>query len=85
MDDIHIYRANTRLHNEENLMHNEIVRINESIDDSFTKDRQVTMVTEYTLKAWDFLLYLIGMLVRIQTIVLGFILFKVETENVCVV
>ena len=33
----------------------------------------------------DFYMYIIGMLVRIQTIVLGYILFGVETENTCVV
>lgn len=30
-------------------------------------------------------MYLIGILVRIQTIVLGYILFGVETDNTCVV
>jgi hypothetical protein len=52
------------------------------VDDDF-KD-QVT-ISEFTLKAWDFYLYIIGMLVRIQTIVLGYILFGVETDRTCVV
>ena len=43
------------------------------------------IVSEHTLKAWDFYLYIAGMLVRIQTIVLGYILFGVETQNTCVV
>ena len=30
-------------------------------------------------------MYIIGMLVRIQTIVLGYILFGVETNNTCIV
>lgn len=42
-------------------------------------------VTEFTLRKLDFWLYLIGMLVRIQTIVLAYILFGVETTNTCVV
>ena len=33
----------------------------------------------------DFYLYIIGMLVRIQTIVLGYICFGVEVSNVCIV
>ena len=31
------------------------------------------------MKVWDFWGYIIGILVRIQTIVLGYILFAVET------
>lgn len=42
-------------------------------------------LTAYSLKTWDFFLYLIGILVRIQTIVLGYIVFGVETNNICVV
>lgn len=43
------------------------------------------MIAEYSLKTWDFLAYVIGILVRIQTIVLGYILFAVEKDNTCVV
>ena len=43
------------------------------------------MIGEYALKAWDKLGYLVGILVRIQTVVLGYILFNVETQNTCVV
>ena len=46
---------------------------------------QRSVVVRFTLKAWDIFCYFVGMCVRIQTIVLGYILFFVETSNVCIV
>ena len=63
-----------------------------TMDDNFMADGVTPMapaggmtVSKHTLTKLDFYLYIIGILVRIQTIVLGYILFGVETENTCVV
>ena len=61
-------------------------KLSEHADDNFIEANVADpYVHEFTLKERDFYLYIAGMLVRIQTIVLGFILFGVETENICVV
>ena len=59
-------------------------KLDYSVDDNFIEAADPCN-HEFTLKARDFYLYIIGMLVRIQTIVLGFILFGVETDNLCIV
>lgn len=60
-------------------------RINESLDSTIYALDHPPAITEHTLTKCDFYMYIAGLLVRIQTIVLGFICFKVETENTCVV
>ena len=85
VEDIQTYRAGTRLHNEENVdlySSTSKINLNDTMDDNF---REQVTISEFTLKAWDFYLYIIGMMVRIQTIVLGYILFGVETDRTCVV
>ena len=59
----------------------------DTYDDNFKPDPNTVILyeTEFTLTKKDFWFYLIGILVRIQTIVLGYILFAVETSNTCVV
>ena len=59
-------------------------KLNDTVDDNFIEVADPCS-HEFTLKERDFYLYIIGMLVRIQTIVLGFILFGVEKENICIV
>jgi len=39
----------------------------------------------YALKSFEYVLYFGGVMTRIQTIVVGVMLFKVEVDNVCVV
>ena len=73
------------MHNEENIdlySMTSKINLNDTVDDNF---REQVTISEFTLKAWDFYLYIIGMMVRIQTIVLGYILFGVETDNTCIV
>ena len=55
------------------------------MDDNFIEAVPDPLAHEFTLKERDFYLYIAGMLVRIQTIVLGFILFAVEKDNICIV
>ena len=55
------------------------------MDDNFVEAVADPGNHEFTLKERDFYLYIAGMLVRIQTIVLGFILFGVEKQNICIV
>lgn len=44
-----------------------------------------SVVARFSLKAFDIFSYVIGMCVRLQTIMLGILLFKVETQNICIV
>ena len=37
------------------------------------------------LRPFDYFSYLVGSIARLQTLVIAYILFTVETENVCVV
>ena len=53
-------------------------------EDSFVRQKDAE-IGNYTLRARDFFLYLIGLLVRIQTFMIGYILFAVDTQNTCVV
>lgn len=65
IEDIQVYRAGTRLHNEENL------DIGSKPDETTVDDnyrQQIgsqALVSEFTLTATDFYLYIIGMLIRI--------------------
>ena len=43
-----------------------------------------SLIATYALKTWDIFSYFIGMCVRIQTIALGVLLFKVETDHICI-
>ena len=39
----------------------------------------------YILRSWDLVCYVVGILARLQTVMIGYFLFYVETDNVCVV
>ena len=42
-------------------------------------------MVRYSLKCFDIFSYFIGLCVRLQTIMLGVLLFRVETKNTCIV
>lgn len=51
-----------------------------------TREKSVmSSAQQYALKSFEIVMYVAGVLTRIQTIVVGIFLFKVETNNVCVV
>ena len=90
IDDIQYYHSNAHQNFEASNAVEHHSKLSEQIDDNFQMEGGIKMqqtghVTQFTLKKLDFWLYIIGMLVRIQTIVLGYILFGVETDNTCVV
>ena len=39
----------------------------------------------FVLRPYDYFSYLVGSIARIQTLIIAYILFNVETENVCIV
>lgn len=56
-----------------------------SLETECKEVEQSSLLWRFTLTSYDVFAYVVGMLVRIQTIVLGFLLFKVELHNKCVV
>jgi len=54
---------------------------------SFVSDLelQITDNSVFMLRPFDYFSYLVGSIARLQTLVIAYILFAVETENVCVV
>lgn len=87
-----IYQSDARVENDSYTEQATGSKITDFKDDNFRpqspkseKVPPLPIQSEFTLTHLDFWLYLIGMLVRIQTIVLGYICFGVETENVCIV
>lgn len=56
-------------------------------ESEFDYDSQTELHNDlhYKLRRWDYFCYTVGSLVRIQTIVIGYFLFAIETQNVCVV
>ena len=53
-------------------------------EDSHQTDQR-SVVMKYSLKCFDIFAYFIGCCVRLQTVMLGVLLFNVETDNLCIV